>query len=128
MGFRQGMGSARFWYKRGRYIGRDLWAGMLGLAALPLGLIDARLFGVPAMCFVLQLAAIAFNERVLKGKRVTETIVVLPVCTLFCICKICGVLVVWARFCVGKEHAVRRSKRLWRKGRRAESPSSDHAE
>ncbi|MCH8147990.1 MAG: glycosyltransferase family 2 protein [Planctomycetes bacterium] len=128
MGFRQGLGSARFWYKRGKYIGRDLWAGMLGLLTLPLGLIDARLFGVSATCFALQLAAIFFNERVLKGKRVAETIVVLPVCTLFYICKTCGVLAVWARFCLGKEDAVRRSKRLWRERRRAESPSSSHAE
>ena len=63
MGFRQGMGSARFWYKRGRYIGRDLWAGMLGLLTLPLVLIDARWLGVSAICFNLQLAAITFNER-----------------------------------------------------------------
>ncbi|MCH7994234.1 MAG: glycosyltransferase family 2 protein [Planctomycetes bacterium] len=124
MGFRQGMGSARFWYKRGRYIGRDLWAGMLGLLTLPLGLIDANWLGVSAMCFVLQLAAIIFNERVLKGKRVAETIVVLPVCTLFYICKFGGVLVVWARFFLGKEDAVRRSKRLWRETRGAESPRS----
>ena len=127
MGFRQGMGSARFWYKRGRYIGRDLWAGMLGLLTLPLGLIDARWLGVSGLCFVVQLAAIIFNERVLKGKRVAETIVVLPVCTLFYICKIGGVLVVWARFFLGKEDAVRRSKRSWRERRRAESPWSGNA-
>ena len=119
MGFRQGMGSARFWYKRGKYIGRDIWAGMVGMLTLPLGLIDVRLLGVSAACFVLQLAAITFNERVLKGKSVAETIAVLPVCVLFYVYKTCGVLAVWGRFCLRKEAAVRRSKRSWRERYRA---------
>jgi GT2 family glycosyltransferase len=119
MAYRQGMGSARYWYKHGVYVGRDLWAGLAGVATLPLGLIDWRLLAVPLFLLLLQLAASAYNEIALKGKGVVETLCVLPVCVLCQVCKTCGVVRTWLRMLFGGEHAIRESKRRWRDSRRS---------
>ena len=79
MALARGRGSARFWYKSGRYIGRDVWAMAAVLITLPLGVFDLRLFAVPAFFFLLQLAAILYNQVVFKGKGMIEGLKVLPV-------------------------------------------------
>ena len=113
MGFRQGIGSARYWYKRGVYLGRDLAAGFAACFSLPLVTIDARWVAVPVVFAAVQLAAMAFNEIALKEKSLLETILVFPICVLYQLCKAAGVLATWLRLAVGREPNIRSSKRKW---------------
>ena len=117
MARRQGAGSARYWYKRGTYVGRDLWAGFAALVTLPLAILDLRLLAIPALFALLQLAAIAFNEIALKGKGLGETLRILPVCVWYQMHKAWGVVMTWGRMVVGRERAIRESKRRWRNKR-----------
>jgi GT2 family glycosyltransferase len=119
MGYRQGIGSARLWYKHSVYVGRDLWAGLAAVVTLPLALIDWRLLVVPLILFLLQLAALVYNEMALKGKGAVETLRVLPACLLYQVCKGCGAVRTWLRMLFGGERAIRESKRRWREGRRS---------
>lgn len=113
MGYKQGQGSARLWHKQGKLVGRDLWAGLLGIVTLPLGYFGARWFVLPLALFLLQLTAIAFNERVLKGKGWRETVLVLPVCTAFYVCKLLGVITIWWHLVTRTEPVLRQSRRAW---------------
>lgn len=116
---RQGRGAARFWYKRGIYVGRDLVLGFLALAALPLGLVHTDLLMVAAVFGLLQCTAIAFNEMFLKGKGAIETIAVFPVCVLYQLTKAGSVIWMWIRMLIGRENRIRDSKRRWRRARRS---------
>ncbi len=118
MGYRQGIGSARLWYKHGIYVGRDVWAGIAGAVTLPLVAIDPRLSLIPAALVLLQLGAIAFNEIALKGKGIVETAIVLPLAVLYYVYKSCGVVMTWLRLTSGGEKAIRESKRGWLHTRR----------
>ena len=113
MARRQGAGSARYWYKTGTYVGRDLWAGFAALVTLPLAILDLRLLVIPALLALLQVAAIAFNEMALKGKGFGETLYILPVCLLYQSHKAWGVVTTWGRMLLGGERAIRESKRKW---------------
>ncbi|MBI4718793.1 MAG: glycosyltransferase family 2 protein [Planctomycetes bacterium] len=110
-GYRQGRGAARFWYKHGAYLGRDLWPAAAAMATLPLPAWDARLVPLPVVLAIAQLAAIAYNERVLKGKSWVEVVIVLPVGAAYYLCKLCGAAVTYARLALGGEPGIRASKR-----------------
>lgn len=120
MGYRQGIGSARYWYKRSIYVGRDLAAGFAALLTLPLAVIDTQWLAVPVLFAALQLAAIAFNEIALKSKSLRETIFVFPVCVTYQICKAGGVLATWLRLAFGREQPIRESKQRWLNRKRPE--------
>lgn len=108
---RQGRGSARFWYKRGIYIGRDLWALTAAVLTLPLAIFDMRFLVVAAFCGGLQIAALTYNERGFKGKKWLETLYILPVCILYTLLKGWGVFTTLLRLACGGEKAIRASKR-----------------
>ncbi len=112
-GLRQGRGAARFWYKHGIYIGRDLWAVAGAVLSAPLCLVHTELLVVPAAFLALQTAAIIYNEHSLKGKGWWETLCVLPLCVLYYLCKSWGVFATFVRLLLGKETEIRASKRRW---------------
>jgi glycosyltransferase involved in cell wall biosynthesis len=117
LGFRHGRASARFWYKHG-IIGFDLLPLVAALLTMPLGLLDARMFVVPAVFLFLQLAAILYSEIAMKGKSFIEALVILPVCVPFYLCRAWGVLITLARITSGGERAIRESRVAWVRGRR----------
>lgn len=123
-GFRQGRGSARYWYKRGRYVGRDLAGLALALLSLPLLFWDARLAVVPVFFAVVQVAAIVYNEKVLKGKGWLRTLRVLPVCLLYYVSKASGVLTTYVSLLLGGEKGVRASKSRWRHHRSSDAQAT----
>ncbi len=113
MASRQGVGSARFWYKRGTYLGRDLIFLFAAAATLPLGFIDSRLLAVSAIFLTLQFAAMLYNEIALKGKPLAEAIIVLPYCFLFNLVKSRSVVVTLWRIMTRRETTIIRSKQRW---------------
>ena len=119
MAYRQGRGAARFWYKRGVYLGRDVLAPVAALVTLPLVIIDWRLLGIPLAFGLLQTAVLIYNEVAFKGKAFVEALRVLPVCALYSACKTGSVLATLVRFGLGAEADVRESKRRWLQQRHA---------
>lgn len=113
MAWRQGTGSARYGYKRGFYLGRDLLLLFATLAMLPLALLDLRLLALPLVLFGLQLMAMVLNEVIFKGKSVAAALVALPLVLLFNLVKAASVLTVLTRIAAGREPVLVRSKRLW---------------
>jgi len=95
--WRQGQGSAYFWWKHRIFIGRDLIFLFLALITLPFGLIDVRSLVIPAIFFVLHVAAHIFNERVFKGKSWLVTFYVLPLVITYTIVKLASVIWWWIR-------------------------------
>jgi glycosyltransferase involved in cell wall biosynthesis len=112
-GRRQGVGSARYWYKRGAYIGRDLWFLTAGLAALLVCIWKPLLWPVPTALFVLQVLAIAFNEVFLKGKTVWRAVLILPLATAYTAVKAWSVYATLVKILVGADRGIRASKRAW---------------
>ncbi len=112
--FRQGQGSARHWYKRGRYVGRDVAALLVALVALPLGLVHPVWLFAAGFFLLLQLAALTFNEMALKGKSLAEALAVLPIQLLYSLVKTVSVVWTLGRILVGLEPEIRASKRAWR--------------
>lgn len=109
----QGQGSARLWYKQGKYIGRDLLPVTLALLTLPLGLVDSWLLLVPAFLAAAQLAALVYNQHALKGKSLATAVGVLPVEVAYYACKTTSVYLTLLRILIGLEPAIRESKRRW---------------
>jgi len=105
-GFRQAIGSGRYWFKHRQYLGRDVVFAFLALATLPLGLIDWRLLAAPGLFAALQLAAIAWNEWYHKQKNLLEVIYVYPACLLFYAARIAGIVCFWLRLIAGLERPV----------------------
>jgi GT2 family glycosyltransferase len=114
MAYRQGIGAARLWYKHGAYLGRDLIFSVLALVTVPLAVIDPRLATIPACFGVLQVAAVAYNESALKGKSLTETLVVFPIALLYYVFKTAGYLRTVGAIALGRERPIRASRRSWR--------------
>ena len=114
MARRQGIGSARFWYKSGSYLGRDLVFLYAAALTLPLGLLGPLWLLVPLGFLTLQAAALIFNEIVFKGKPLGEAVAVLPATSLANIVKGWTVAVTHARILLRRDTEIRRSKRRWR--------------
>jgi GT2 family glycosyltransferase len=119
MAYRQGRGAARLWYKRGTYLGPELWPAAAALLTLPLGLLSPWLLAVPAACVALQLAFIFGVERYLKGLPLGEAVRVFPLDVLYYACRIWAVFGTLLQIGLGGEPALRRSKQAWRAGRKA---------
>lgn len=124
MAIRQGVGSARLWYKHNRWLGRDLWPVAAALATLPLGLVDGRLLVVPMLCLLLQVAALLYNEVQLKGKSWGRGLQVLPICLLYYVCRVYSVARTMVSIALGGEQAVRESKRRWQERRASQTPQT----
>ena len=119
MGRQQGRGHAMFWYKHGRFLGRDILAAGLAVLTLPLGLVDQRLLALPVALALLQVAAILFNEVRFKGKPLLEALAVLPVQVPYYAVRTASALRTWARILLGREPAIRDSKASWDWARRS---------
>jgi GT2 family glycosyltransferase len=124
MAYRQGVGAARYWYKRGVYVGRDVVFLLAAIATLPFAIVDVRALALTALCLALQVAALAYNELTFKGKSLAETIIVLPLCLLYSCCKTLGVVKTLIRLLLGRESTIRESKRRWLARQRRAAPSS----
>jgi len=120
---RQGQGSARFWYKRGIYMGRDIFPITLAVLTLPLGLVGAWLLLLPGFFILVQLAALSYNQYALKGKSLSTAVGVLPVEIVFCTCKAVSVYCTLARILRGSEPEIRESKQRWWATRQTQPPS-----
>jgi len=126
-GYLLGMGSARYWYKHDMVVGRDLLPLAAALLTLPLGLLGLWWLMVPGTLIALQLAALAYNEIVIKHKTLWQAVQVYPVSVLFYLARAAAVPVIWFRLAIGKEEAIRASKRQWCK-RRTRRDSVDRRE
>ncbi len=115
MGYKQGGGAARHWYKHGTYIGRDLLLVALAVLSLPLILLDQWLAVVPAAFAAAQLAAIAYNEYALKGKGLVETFCVYPMALLYYGFKTFGYARTMLLLLLGGERGIRASKASWKR-------------
>jgi GT2 family glycosyltransferase len=115
-GYRQGQGSARYWYKRGQWLGRDILPGTLALATLPLA-VSARFAFVPALFALAQLAALVGNQWLLKGKPLWRALAVLPIDLVYSVCKMAGVYTTLCRILAGAEPEIRAAKRTWWRSR-----------
>jgi len=115
----QGQGSARFWYKQGKYIGRDILPVTLALLSLPLGFLSLWLLLVPAFFATAQLGALVYNQHALKGKTLGTAVKVLPVEIAYSACKTTSVYLTLLRILLGYEPAIVQSKREWRNRRKS---------
>jgi glycosyltransferase involved in cell wall biosynthesis len=116
-----GRGHTLYWYKHGKFLGRDILFAGLAVLTAPLALLDGRLLAVPAACLALQLAAILFNEVRYKGKSWRETFAVLPVQVAYYAVRTWSALRTWARIALGREPRIVASRRRWREARGAAS-------
>jgi len=114
LAYRHGIDAGRYWYKRGLYLGRDLIALTAGLLALPLVLINKSFLPIAAGFLGLQVVVMAFAETVYKHKTALETLAVLPVQSLYVLCKLGGVARTWFGLLTGQERPIQHSKRLWK--------------
>lgn len=115
---RQGQGSARYWYKHGMVLGRDLLPLAAALATSPLALLGLPWALIPISFLALQVAALAFAEVAFKGKSWTEALFVLPVVTAHSLIKAASVAWTFLRLALGGEAAIRESRRGWLARRR----------
>lgn len=113
LALRQGRGSAWLWYKHGVFVGRDLCCAVAAVLTLPLGFWDAQWLAVPAVFCLLQLCAIGYNQIVFKGNGFHEMIHVLPAEALYYLLKTFSFLATFAHILVGREPAIRQSRRQW---------------
>jgi GT2 family glycosyltransferase len=114
MGFHQGMGSGRYWYKHGQYIGRDVIALVLCLSTLPLALLHSRFLVPAALFFFLQLSALVFAEIVYKGKKPLAALAILPLQLVYICWKVTGIFTLWLRLALGREKQIVASRQAWR--------------
>lgn len=96
--WRQGQGSAYFWWKHRMLIGRDLLFLFLATGSLPLLILWPALWPVPAGFFSLHVLAHLFNERAFKGKSWRTAIAVLPLVILHSVVKAASVVHAYGRF------------------------------
>jgi hypothetical protein len=107
------MGSARLWYKQGRYLGLDILPLVLAFAALPLGLFDGRLLVLPAILIGLQAVVLLYNEAMLKGKGPLRALHCLPLAFVASLVKAASVLQTHTWIARGKDREIIQSKREW---------------
>lgn len=124
----QGQGSARFWYKQGKYIGRDILPITLALLTLPLGFLNLWLWLVPAFFAAAQVAALVYNQYALKGKSLGTAVKVLPIEIAYSACKTVSVYLTLLRIALGREPAIVQSKREWRARRKSRRRGAGAAE
>ncbi|QDU16210.1 Putative glycosyltransferase EpsH [Gimesia maris] len=80
--WRQGKGSAHFWWKHGIYLGRDVILVIVIIMLLIGALLWQPLIIAAMLAILVQLAALFFNEVCLKRKTILEGIMVLPLITV----------------------------------------------
>jgi glycosyltransferase involved in cell wall biosynthesis len=112
-------GHVAYWYKHGKFLGRDLIFAGLAVLTLPLALIDLRLLLVPALLASLQLAAILFAELQYKRKPVGEALTVLPVLICYYAVRVTSAFKTWLQIWSGRFPAAVASKRQFQAERAA---------
>ncbi len=125
--YKQGQGSARYWFKHGQYVGRDVCFSVLAILSLPCWLIDIRFAFVTLLCLLLQIAALAMNELLFKGAPLGWSLVVLPLVLMHNLVKAATVLWTLARIVLRIEPLAWQSRRQWRAQRQARGSHWGHA-
>lgn len=92
LAWRQGRGSARFWAKQRRFLGRDIAGMVLALMAVALSALDRRFVVVSLALLVAQSLALVTAEVALKRKSLAESLSLLPVLLLHNVVKAASVL------------------------------------
>ncbi len=118
-GYKHGRGSARYWYKHGVYVGRDILFMVLMLVTLPLAFINPILAWIPVGFFVLQLLALLYNELVYKQKPVVEALMVYPVSFAYSVLKCFGAIEGLARLVCRIDKPMVESTRRWKEQKRS---------
>jgi glycosyltransferase involved in cell wall biosynthesis len=108
---RQGQGSARYWFKHGTYVGRDVMFGVLALMALPTLLLELRCIWLVAVLLVLQVGAVWFNEWWLKRLSLIASVAVMPVALAYNVVKTASVLWTLSKILMGREPQAWQSRR-----------------
>jgi GT2 family glycosyltransferase len=119
--YRQGLGSARFWYKHG-IVGLDLLPLGAAVAVLPCAIIDARFLLASLFFLLAQLAGLAYIETRQKGKPLVEALQILPVCAAYSLVRGWSALRFFLRLAAGGEQAIRRARRDWIQRQRSRRP------
>ena len=101
MAWRQGLGSARFWYHSRTFIGRDLVFLAAALVTSLLALLGGWLVLIAPALFCLHLVAHLYNERYWKGKSWANALSVLPLVFLYTFVKLTSVTFAYGSMCVG---------------------------
>jgi len=109
--YQLGRGAVRFGYKKGSYLGRDLWLMTAALLLVPLAFCDSRFLLASVGFLMLQVGAILFNEVHFKGKGAFDAISGVPLCLIYYICKAWGAYLTLFRLALGGEKSIRLSKR-----------------
>ena len=113
MAFRQGQGAARYWYKSGSFLGKDIVLLFMTLLTLPLALIGSFWWLIPLFLALSHGAALIFNQFWFKGKPLHLSLACLPVDFLCYFFKFGGVVLTYGRIIARRETAIRESKRQW---------------
>ena len=95
--YRGGRSAARLVYKFRLGFRIDLSFFIAGWLLLPLGLLDWRLLAPSFACFGLALAAISYNDIVLKGKSVGQWMQSFPVLVIYYHVRMTGYVLEWLR-------------------------------
>lgn len=101
MAYRQGQGSAQFWRKQGRLLGRDLIFLALAMLSSPLVLVGGAWWLIPAVLLALQIAALLFNEVRFKRKPAPTAVAVLPLNLAHSMVKLYSVVTTRVRIALG---------------------------
>lgn len=114
--WKHGRGAARFWYKHGSYIGRDVAGLFAAMISLPLTFLPGPVRFVPVLFLLLHLLAVLFSEIAFKGKPLSQALIVLGPALAYSTVK--AVSVAWTLFRIvvlRAEPAVLESRRSWRR-------------
>lgn len=79
LAWKQGKGSAHFWWKHRIYLGRDVVILVTAFLLLPCAVFWKPMLYVTMLMLLAQIAALVFNETRLKRKTVFEALIVLPI-------------------------------------------------
>lgn len=107
----QGGGSAKFWYKHGLWIGRDMYGWLAIAIATLVAFFVQGVEWLLAGLLVVQTGALLFSEIAFKGKAPMRALYVLPAVLVHSLTKASAVLFTLVRIGFGLEPGVRASKR-----------------
>lgn len=91
--YRGGAAAARLVYVYRLRQRMDMLPFLLAYASLPLGLIDERLFGLPALFMIAALAAITYNDLFRKRKTLIETLLTFPLLVFYYHIRLAGYII-----------------------------------
>jgi GT2 family glycosyltransferase len=109
----QGQGSAKHWFKKRTFLGRDVVLCLLAVLTLPMCLLGSWLGLTPLAFFTLHLLALVYNQWAFKGKPLWVALAVLPIEALYSFRKCFSVCATLLRIAFGLEPKIVSSARQW---------------